>query len=102
MRTNFLEHANLVRYVQRCKTELIVAGTSASNDPYFHADPSSSASRGRSTSSKIFLGFYLIDFLDKCNQCIYLFLYLLLQITSTELLSLSELLVVMILLEKVS
>jgi len=57
LQTSFLEHANLVRYVQRCKTELIEAGTSASNGPDFHADPSSSASRGRSTSSKIFLGF---------------------------------------------
>ncbi|TKY72741.1 Mitochondrial outer membrane import complex protein METAXIN [Spatholobus suberectus] len=51
LRTNFLEHANLVRYVQQCKTELIEAGTSRSNDPYFHAHPSSSASRSRSTSS---------------------------------------------------
>ncbi|KAG4946441.1 hypothetical protein AAZX31_15G156000 [Glycine max] len=51
LQTSFLEHANLVRYVQRCKTELIEAGTSASNGPDFHADPSSSASRGRSTSS---------------------------------------------------
>ncbi|XP_027339382.1 mitochondrial outer membrane import complex protein METAXIN-like isoform X3 [Abrus precatorius] len=50
LRMNFLEHANLVRYVQQCKTELIEAGTSSS-DPYFHADPSSSASRGRSNSS---------------------------------------------------
>ncbi|XP_027339381.1 mitochondrial outer membrane import complex protein METAXIN-like isoform X2 [Abrus precatorius] len=51
LRMNFLEHANLVRYVQQCKTELIEAGTSSS-DPYFHADPSSSASRGSKSKSR--------------------------------------------------
>ncbi|KAL2340321.1 hypothetical protein Fmac_008261 [Flemingia macrophylla] len=49
LRSNFLQHANLVRYVQQCKTELIEAGSS-SNDPHFHADISSSASSGRSNS----------------------------------------------------
>lgn len=58
LRIKFLDHANLVRYVQQCKAELIeAAGISPSNDPYFCADASSSASRGRSTSSKILLGF---------------------------------------------
>ncbi|XP_020220183.1 mitochondrial outer membrane import complex protein METAXIN [Cajanus cajan] len=51
LRSKFLEHANLERYVQQHKTELIEAGTSPSNDPHLHADPSSSASSSRSTSS---------------------------------------------------
>ncbi|XP_061361739.1 mitochondrial outer membrane import complex protein METAXIN-like isoform X2 [Gastrolobium bilobum] len=51
LRTKFLEHANLVRYVQQCKTELIEAGTSPSSGPQFHTDTSSSTSRSHSTSS---------------------------------------------------
>ena len=58
LRIKFSEHTNLVRYVQQHKTELIEAVTSPSSDPSFHADASSSASRGRSTSSKMFCGFY--------------------------------------------
>ncbi|CAI8589941.1 unnamed protein product [Vicia faba] len=52
LRTNFLKHANLVRYVQQHKEELIEsAGTSASNDSYFGA---SSTSGGPSTKSSKF------------------------------------------------
>jgi hypothetical protein len=55
LRTNFSKHANLVRYVQQRKEELIeAAGTSPSNDPYFGAAASSSTPGGPSTSSKIF------------------------------------------------
>jgi len=51
-----LKHANLVKYVQQRKGELIeVAGTSPSNVPYVGADASSSTFGGGSTSSKIFL-----------------------------------------------
>lgn len=57
LQTKFLEHANLVRYVQQHKSELIEAVTSPSYDTHFHADASSSASRGHSTSSDIFSGF---------------------------------------------
>ncbi|CAK8531845.1 unnamed protein product [Lathyrus sativus] len=53
LRSNFLKHANLVRYVQQRKEELIeAAGTSPSKDPYFGA--SSSTSGGPSTSSSKF------------------------------------------------
>lgn len=51
LQTKFLEHANLVRYVQQHKAELIEADTSSSYDTLFNADASSSASRGHSTSS---------------------------------------------------
>jgi len=55
LRTNFLKHANLVKYVQQRKGELIeAAGTSPSNVPYVGADASSTFGGG-STSSKIFL-----------------------------------------------
>ncbi|KAJ1433456.1 Thioredoxin-like fold [Sesbania bispinosa] len=49
LRIKFVEHANLVRYVQQCKTKLIEAGTSPSSGPQFHTDASSSASRSHST-----------------------------------------------------
>jgi metaxin len=55
LRTNFSKHANLVRYVQQRKEELIeAAGTSPSNDPYFGAAASSSTPGGPSTSSSKF------------------------------------------------
>ncbi|XP_027333030.1 mitochondrial outer membrane import complex protein METAXIN-like isoform X2 [Abrus precatorius] len=49
LRIKFLEHGNLVRYVQRCKTELIEAAPSPSSGPQFHTDASSSASKSHST-----------------------------------------------------
>jgi len=55
LRIKFSEHANLVRYVQQCKTELIDAAPSPSSAPQFHTDATSSASK--SHSSKIFSGF---------------------------------------------
>lgn len=51
MRINFLEHPNLVRYVEHCKTEIIEADTSPSSGPHFHTNASSSASRSQSTKS---------------------------------------------------
>lgn len=55
LRTNFLKHANLVKYVQQRKGELIeAAGTSPSNVPYVGADASSSTFGGGSTSSSKF------------------------------------------------
>ncbi|XP_054821089.1 mitochondrial outer membrane import complex protein METAXIN isoform X2 [Prosopis cineraria] len=56
LRTKLLEHANLVRYVQKCKTELIDANTFQSSGQPSHGDASSSASRGHSNWSKIFSG----------------------------------------------
>jgi len=53
LRIKFSEHDNLVRYVQKCKTELKEAGTSPSSAPQFHTDASSSGSRSQSTQSKI-------------------------------------------------
>jgi len=54
LRIKFSEHANLVRYVQQCKTELLEAAPSPSSVPQFHTGSSSSASRGQ--SGKIFSG----------------------------------------------
>ncbi|KAK7329758.1 hypothetical protein VNO77_23937 [Canavalia gladiata] len=51
LRIKFLEHSNLVRYVQRCKTEVIDAAPSPSSGPQFHTDASSSASKSHSTRS---------------------------------------------------
>ncbi|ESW26727.1 hypothetical protein PHAVU_003G142900 [Phaseolus vulgaris] len=50
LRIKFLEHANLVRYVQQCKTELLEAAPSPSSVPQFRTGSSSSASRGQSGS----------------------------------------------------
>ncbi|CAJ1975877.1 unnamed protein product [Sphenostylis stenocarpa] len=49
LRANFLERTILVRYVQQCTAEIIEASAIPSNYPDFHAEPSSSASKGRST-----------------------------------------------------
>jgi len=58
LRANFLERTILVRYVQQCNTKIIEASDFPSNYPDFHAESSSSsASKGRSTSGKIFLGY---------------------------------------------
>ncbi|KAI9112573.1 hypothetical protein K1719_016496 [Acacia pycnantha] len=51
LRTKLLEHADLVRYLQKCKTELIDADPFPSSDPPFHSDASSSASRAHSNWS---------------------------------------------------
>ncbi|CAJ1941777.1 unnamed protein product [Sphenostylis stenocarpa] len=50
LRIKFSEHANLVRYVQQCKTEFIEAAPSPSSVPQFHSGSSSSASRSQSSS----------------------------------------------------
>ncbi|KAH1201262.1 Mitochondrial outer membrane import complex protein METAXIN [Glycine max] len=50
LRIKFSEHANLVRYVQQCKTELIDAAPSPSSAPQFHTDATSSASKSHSSS----------------------------------------------------
>ncbi|KAL2338670.1 hypothetical protein Fmac_013116 [Flemingia macrophylla] len=50
LRTKFLEHANLIRYVQQCKTEIIEVTPSPSSTPQFYTDASSSASRNHSSS----------------------------------------------------
>ncbi|XP_028773710.1 mitochondrial outer membrane import complex protein METAXIN isoform X2 [Neltuma alba] len=56
LRTKLLEHDNLVRYLQKCKTELIDSDPFPTSDLPFHRDASSSASRGHSNWSKIFSG----------------------------------------------
>ncbi|KAF5456355.1 hypothetical protein F2P56_025849, partial [Juglans regia] len=45
MRSKLLEHANLVKYAEKLKIELIEAGSSSSSVPYFQSDPPSSTSR---------------------------------------------------------
>lgn len=56
LRANFLERTILVRYVQQCNTKITEVSAFPSNYPDFNAEPSSSssASKGRSTSGKIF------------------------------------------------
>ncbi|KAL1371947.1 hypothetical protein HN51_002128 [Arachis hypogaea] len=51
LRSKLLEHANLVRFVQQCKTELIDASPTPTYVRQFHTAGSSSTSRSRSTSS---------------------------------------------------
>ncbi|OIW18692.1 hypothetical protein TanjilG_13444 [Lupinus angustifolius] len=50
LRAKFSEHANLVRYVEHCKTELLGAAPPPSSGPQVHTYASSSASRSRSSS----------------------------------------------------
>nr|KYP57508.1 Metaxin-2 [Cajanus cajan] len=52
LRTKFLEHANLVRYVQQCKTELIEAAPSPPSGPQFHTNASSSAPKSSKPKNK--------------------------------------------------
>ena len=55
LRTKLMEHANLARYLQKCKTELIDADPLPSEDSIFHNN-ASSESRSHSNWSKIFSG----------------------------------------------